>query len=153
MAGRTWSRPTCKVDPDHETFHIWVFYDPAYQDPLVLATNVALKPESVFALYLDRWPVEQVPLAAKQMIGLQRQFVFAPKAVCDFRNWHSLLATSSLISLLSCRLCPLVSGINTQKNTRPPAQGLGEHRFSLFPRRTWPTSQKELPHLPLTQGH
>jgi len=69
-----------KPDPDHDTFDIWVFFDPAYQDPLVLATNVALKPESVFALYLDRWPVEQVPLAAKQMIGLHRHFVFAPQS-------------------------------------------------------------------------
>jgi len=30
----------CKVDPDQDTFHIWVFYNPLYQDPLLLATNV-----------------------------------------------------------------------------------------------------------------
>ncbi|HNE34831.1 MAG TPA: hypothetical protein PKL59_21365 [Nitrospira sp.] len=73
--------PDDKVDPERETFHIWVFFDPLYQDPLVLAANVDLQPLSVFALYLDRWPVEQVPLAAKQMIGLHRQFVFAPDSI------------------------------------------------------------------------
>jgi hypothetical protein len=29
-------------------------------------------------LYRDRCPVEQTPLAIKQMLGAQRQFVFAP---------------------------------------------------------------------------
>ncbi len=59
-----------KVDPSHETFSIWVFFDPLYTDPLVLGTNLSLGPKSLFGLYLDRWPVEQVPLVAKQMLGL-----------------------------------------------------------------------------------
>ena len=62
-----------KVDQSHETFSIWVFFDPLYSDPLVLGTNLSLHPLSLFNLYLDRWPVEQVPLVAKQMLGLHRQ--------------------------------------------------------------------------------
>jgi len=30
----------------------------------------------VWCLYRDRWPIEQVPLAAKQMLGAHRAFVF-----------------------------------------------------------------------------
>ncbi len=69
-----------KVDPSHETFSIWVFFDPLYSDPLVLGTDLCLQPLSLFHLYLDRWPVEQVPLVAKQMLGLHRQFVLAPES-------------------------------------------------------------------------
>ncbi|MCO6449659.1 MAG: hypothetical protein J5I90_02610 [Caldilineales bacterium] len=65
----------CKVAAELDAFHTLAFLDPLYQDSLLLATNAPLQPESVFILYLDRWPVEQLPLAAKRMIGLQRQFV------------------------------------------------------------------------------
>ncbi len=69
-----------KVDRSHQTFSIWVFFDPLYTDPLVLGTDLCLKPLSLFHFYQDRWPVEQVPLVAKQMLGLHRQFVFAPES-------------------------------------------------------------------------
>ena len=69
-----------KVNSSHPTFSIWVFFDPLYTDPLVLGTDLCLQPLSLFHLYLDRWPVEQVPLVAKQMLGLHRQFVFAPES-------------------------------------------------------------------------
>src|SRR5206468_2820104 len=35
----------------------------------------ALSPQVLRDLYRDRWPVEQLPLAAKQMLGAARQFV------------------------------------------------------------------------------
>ena len=52
------------------------FFDPLYPAPLLLGTNVSAMAATIFQLYLDRWPVEQLPLAAKQMIGLHRHFVF-----------------------------------------------------------------------------
>jgi hypothetical protein len=73
-------RSELKVDPAHRTFSIWVFFDPLYTDPLVLGTDLDLQPLSLLNLYQDRWPVEQVPLVAKQMLGLHRQFVFAPES-------------------------------------------------------------------------
>jgi hypothetical protein len=97
-----------KPDPDHDTFDIWVFFDPAYQDPLLLATNVALIPESVFALYLDRWPVEQVPLVAKQMIGLHRQFVFAPQSC--LRLPELALLAGNILTYLAAVLPPMPTG-------------------------------------------
>jgi hypothetical protein len=56
-----------------------VIHHPAYREPLVLATPLALTPAQVRAIYRDRWAVEQLPLAAKQMVGAARQFVHAPE--------------------------------------------------------------------------
>ena len=97
-----------KPDPNHETFTIWVFFDPLYQDPLVLGTNVDLAPESVFAIYLDRWPVEQVPLAAKQIIGLHRQFVFALESVQ--RLPELALLAGNILTYMATVLPPMPTG-------------------------------------------
>jgi len=69
-----------KVADAHRTFSLYVFFDPLYTKPLILATDLDLQPETVLLIYLDRWPVKHPPLAAKQMVGLHRQFVFAPEA-------------------------------------------------------------------------
>ena len=53
-----------------------VIHDPRYQEPWVLATNLPVSAYALWCLYRDRWPVEQVPLAAKQMLGAHRAFVF-----------------------------------------------------------------------------
>jgi hypothetical protein len=57
-----------------------VIHDPRFTQPLVLATNLALGGEALQAFYGDRWPVEQLPLAAKQMVGAVRQFVFGTES-------------------------------------------------------------------------
>jgi len=67
-----------KVADASDTFTIWVFHDPLYEKPLVLGTNLDAQAETIYRLYIDRWPVEQPPLVAKQMLGLHRQFVFSP---------------------------------------------------------------------------
>ena len=61
--------------PGSPTFTIVVIADPAYTDPLLVATPLELTPPVLRELYRDRWPVEQLPLAAKQMLGAARQFV------------------------------------------------------------------------------
>jgi hypothetical protein len=61
------------------SFAIMAIFDPKYHDPLLLATPPPLSPRAVRDLYRDRWPVEQVPLAARQMIGAARQFVHEPE--------------------------------------------------------------------------
>jgi hypothetical protein len=71
-------RPDQKVTAGLPTYTIWVFRDPRYAQPLIVGTNLSAAPDTIFRLYLDRWPVEQLPLVAKQLLGLQRQFVFAP---------------------------------------------------------------------------
>jgi hypothetical protein len=61
--------------PGSPTFTVVAISDPAYLEPLLVATSLALSPQVLRELYRDRWPIEQLPLAAKQMLGAARQFV------------------------------------------------------------------------------
>ena len=70
-------------------------HDPRHQEPLVLATPLPLAPRTLRDCYRDRWPVEQVPLAAKQMLGAARQFVSAPET-CQRLPELALLAGAIL---------------------------------------------------------
>lgn len=87
------------------TFSIYVYTDPLYKQPLVLATNLHLTaPESAYLIYRDRWPVEQAPLAAKQMIGLHRHFVFAPETC--FRLPELGLVAGAILTYVAAVLPP-----------------------------------------------
>jgi hypothetical protein len=56
--------PDWKVHPDNPTFIVAAIYDPRYQEPWLLACPLQLSGAALRGLYRDRWPVEQVPLAA-----------------------------------------------------------------------------------------
>ena len=62
----------------------------------------------MFQFYLDRWPVEQVPLVAKQMLGLHGQFVFAPKSYQRLPELAMLVG--NILSYLTLVLPPIPSG-------------------------------------------
>jgi hypothetical protein len=66
--------------PGSPSFRCVVFFDPRYQEPLVLVTNLppSVSARALWHLYRDRWPIEQIPLAGKPMLGAERSFVFAP---------------------------------------------------------------------------
>lgn len=81
--------------PESPTFSVVAIYHPRYREPLLLSTPLGVTPEQVRAIYRDRWPVEQIPLAAKQMIGAARQFVHAPET-CQRLPELALLAGSVL---------------------------------------------------------
>jgi hypothetical protein len=66
--------------PGAPVFRCVVIHDPRYREPLVLATNLPVSAYALWCLYRDRWPIEQVPLAAKQMIGAHRAFVFGDES-------------------------------------------------------------------------
>lgn len=70
--------------PGSPPFSVTAIYDPAYTEPLLVATPLGLAPHHLRALYRDRWPVEQLPLAAKQMLGAARQFVHAQETCQRF---------------------------------------------------------------------
>jgi hypothetical protein len=97
-----------KVSAANELFTIWVFDDLLYQNPLVIGTNLPAQPETIFRLYLDRWPVEQPPLVAKQMLGLHRQFVFAP--ISCHRLPELALLTGNILTYLAVVLPPIPTG-------------------------------------------
>jgi hypothetical protein len=91
---------------DAPLFSVMTFHDPRFTQPLLVVTNLSLAACHVLALYRDRWPVEQLPLAAKQMIGAHRAFVFAPE-MCHRLPELALLAGA----ILWVRPFPLASGI------------------------------------------
>jgi len=66
--------------PGASAFRCVVIRDLRYQAPLVLATTLSISAYALWCLYHDRWPVEQVPLAAKQMLGAHRAFVFGDES-------------------------------------------------------------------------
>lgn len=118
-----------KVAEKHDTFDILVFFDPLYIDPLVLATNVTLLAETAFKLYLDRWPVEQVPLVAKQTLGLGRHFVFAPES-CQRLPELALLA-GNILTYLAAILPPMSTGFwDRHPKKRPDGCGASWHRLN-----------------------
>ena len=121
-----------KPHPGNETFSILVFFDPLYQQPLILGTNVSLQPATAFKLYLDRWSVEQIPLAAKQMLGLHRQFVFAPES-CQ-RLPELALLVGNILTYLAAILPPLPTGFWDQRPKKRPA-ACGESWLKLIFRK------------------
>jgi hypothetical protein len=100
--------PGVVPQPDNDTFDIYVFEDPLYNTPLVLGATLRLRPVTSFSLYQDRWPVEQVPLAAKHMVGAHRQFVFAYQSC---QRWPELaLIVGGILTYLAAALPPIPTG-------------------------------------------
>jgi hypothetical protein len=66
--------------PGAPPFSTVVIHDPRFAEPLLLNTALPLTGAQLQAFYLDRWPVEGLPLTAKQRLGAARQCVFAPES-------------------------------------------------------------------------
>jgi hypothetical protein len=66
--------------PGHPSFTCIVIHDPRYNEPLLLLTNLSISGEVALGLYHQRWAIEQLPLVGKQLLGAQRQYVFAPES-------------------------------------------------------------------------
>jgi len=111
-----------KVVPDekNKTFDVYAFYDPAFERPWLLATPVRLQPASVRAIYKDRWPVEQIPLSAKQMIGAHRQFVHNSESVQ--RLPELALLAGSILSFLAATFPALSTGFWDRQPRRTPGR-------------------------------
>lgn len=92
-------RPDVAPSPTANLFDVFAITDPRYENPLLVATNVKLQPQTVHALYTDRWPIEQLPLAGKQMVGAHRHFVFA--AATRHRLPELVLLAGSILSGLA----------------------------------------------------
>ena len=100
--------PAVKVRPENFTFCVVALHDPRFRHPWLLACPLRLTGASLRGLYRDRWPVEQIPVAAKQMLGGARQFVFAPES-CQRLSELNLFA-GSIVTYLAATLPAVPTG-------------------------------------------
>jgi hypothetical protein len=118
--------PKTVPNNDNSTVDVYAFHDPAFKHPWLLATPVKLTIASVHAIYTDRWPVEQIPLSAKQMLGTHRQFVHNAESIQ--RLPELALLAGSILSFLAATFPPLPSGFWD----RHPKATPGRFRRTLF---------------------
>jgi hypothetical protein len=85
-----------------------VIQDPRYKQPLVLLTDLNVSAYALWRLYRDRWPIEQIPLSAKQMLGAERAFVFAKES--RFRLPELALLAGNVLSYVAACRQPIATG-------------------------------------------
>jgi hypothetical protein len=94
LRAEVWS-DLLRADADSPTVTVLAIYDPRFRAPLLLASPLALPARTIRDCYVDRWPIEHLPLAAKQLLGAARQFVHAPET-CQRLPELALLAGAVL---------------------------------------------------------
>lgn len=94
--------------PGSRTFRCVVIYDPRYKQPLVLLTDLGVTAYALWRLYRDRWPIEQVPLSAKQILGAERSFVFGKES--RFRLPELALLAGNVLSYVAACHQPIATG-------------------------------------------
>ena len=110
----------------NKTFDVYAIYDPNFEKPWLLATPVKLQATSLRAIYQDRWPVEQIPLSAKQMVGAHRQFVHSDESIQ--RLPELALLAGSILSFLAATVPATPTGFWDRKPKRTP----GRYRRTLM---------------------
>jgi len=93
---------------ENQTFTVVAVYDPRFENPWLLACPLQLSGADFWGFYHDRWPIEQLPLASKHMVGAHRQFVAAEES-CYRLPELSLLA-GSMLTYLAATLPPIPTG-------------------------------------------
>jgi len=98
----------CKPSVKNQSFTVAAVYDPRFENPWLLACPLQLSGADFWGFYHNRWPIEQLPLASKHMVGSQRQFVSAEES-CYRLPELSLLA-GSILTYLAATLPPIPTG-------------------------------------------
>lgn len=112
--------PDVTPGPQAKTFNVYAIYDPAYTTPWLLAVPLKLKAATVKAIYQDRWPVEQIPLSAKQMVGAHRQFVHADESIQ--RLPELALLAGSILTFLAATAPVASTGFWDRQPKRTPGR-------------------------------
>jgi hypothetical protein len=94
--------------PGAAWFRCVVIYHPDYKQPLVIATNLSVSAYALYRLYRDRWPIETVAQAAKQVLGAERSFVFSPES--RMRLPELAILAGSLLSYVAATSQPVATG-------------------------------------------
>jgi hypothetical protein len=123
-----------EAKPGSPSFRIVVIFDPRYAQPLVLATNLSVSAYALWRLYRDRWPIEQIPLAAKQMLGAERAFVFAEES--RHRLPELALLAGNILSYVAATSAPVATGF-WDRASRPTCgrlrRALSQVNYSVLP--------------------
>ena len=117
--------------PDAPTFQVAAVDDPRFPEPLLLATPLELTPPDLRAVYRDRWPVEQLPLAAKQMLGAVRQYVHEPET--SQRLPELALAAGAALSYLAATEPAVATGFWDRTPRRTPGRLRRVREYREFP--------------------
>ena len=97
-----------EAKPGEPSFRCVAIWDPRYKHPLLLVTNLTISVFALWQLYKDRWSIEQLPLAAKQMLGAERSFVFGQDSR---QRWPVLaLLAGNLLSYVAATSAPVATG-------------------------------------------
>lgn len=125
-------RADLKVADPHQLYDIWVIDDPLYEGVLVLGTNLpaSVTPQSLYRLYLDRWPVEQIPLVAKSLLGCHRQFVYAPTSC--WRLGELAFFVGNLLTWLAATGSAFPSGYWDKHPKKRPVDSEGSWQGLIF---------------------
>ena len=119
---------------ENSTFTMVAVYDPRFEQPWLLACPLQLSGPDCWGLYHDRWPIEQLPLASKHMVGAQRQFVSA--AASCYRLPELSLLAGSIQTYLAATLPPIPTGFWDRYPKGTPGRfrrWLGRTTFSDLP--------------------
>ena len=85
-----------------------VIHDPRYREPWVVVTNLPVSAYALWRLYRDRWPIEQLPLAAKQMLGAHRAFVFGGES--RYRLPELALLAGNILAYVAATAAAVATG-------------------------------------------
>ena len=94
--------------PGVAVFRCVVIHDPRYHKPLVVVTNLPVSASALWCLYRDRWPIAQVPLAAKQMLGAHRAFVFGGES--RYRLPELALLAGNILAYVAATTAAVATG-------------------------------------------
>ena len=75
--------------PGSPTFTMVAISDPAYTEPLLVATPLALSPQVLRELYRDRWPVEQIPSPPNKCWARPASSCTSRRPASASRSWRS----------------------------------------------------------------
>jgi hypothetical protein len=123
--------PDARPGSDTPSFRVIAIYDPDFNQPWLLATPLPLQASTVCAIYRDRWPVEQIPLAAKQMLGAHRQFVHSQESI--HRLPELALLAGSILSFLAATAPAAPTGFWDKHPKPTPGRFRRALSGSLFP--------------------
>jgi hypothetical protein len=147
-------RADLKVADKHQLFSIWVIDDPLYDGVLVLGTNLpsSVTPRSLYRLYLDRWPIEQIPLVAKSLLGCHRQFVYAPTSC--WRLGELAFFVGNLLTWLAATGSAFPAGYWDRHPKKRPVVSEGSWQALIFQKNLFLRGEfeKNVLSLPIYQG-